>query len=241
MRIPFLPHLMILAFACNCGSGNSLRDVPADVAGSEIPAEDTIATGDSGLPEDGTAADGVGPDAPDVPTAFLRATEVPPTDPATRPALRLAIVDPDETSRTFVVEVAIEGPADVSGIAFNLAYDPALLEPAGAEAFEVLSPSGSPRGVALGAFVDARPAFAYGDVLFRDGDLNGQTAYYYKGPLTLPTRTLADRTVLARAKFHVRAAGTCDIAFAAGAAAVRDASNAPVPTALWALTLEVTP
>ena len=240
----------LLALACGGGNGGSsddARDAQPDAIG-EVAPDTTRETGDDVLGEVDAPGDAPADTPADAPTdtpadgadtttpVLASATQVP-EGAIQGPALSVALVGTDDAARTITVEVALDGPAQVAGVAFDLAYDAAFLSPVSAEAHAPFSGGGGANPKALGAFVPERSIYAYGAALLRSSPVTIQETYYEKGLFPMPDQPVSGRQVLATLTFGVTAGGSGTLRHEAGGSVVKDRLFRPIAVSRYGLAL----
>ena len=235
--------LAALAVACNGSAGvDPGRDAGPD-ANAEVLDDATPDAGDTAAP-DGDAGSDATPDVPadgsdaDVGTHLLASATAVPEGAYQGPALVISLAGTDETARTVTVEVALEGPLDeVSGVAFDLAYDAAFLTPVDSAVLNPFSAGPEAQPEALGAFAAGRARFSYGAALLRSAPVTVADTYYEKGPFLLPSQSVLGRRVLATLTFAVTAGGSGQLVLGASDSVLKDRRFHPVPVSRVGLAL----
>ncbi len=234
--------LALVALACSEGGRRTDDDVrdARDDAGTDVALDGAPEVGDTATPDvDAThdaPADGADADADTVTPLLASATQVP-EGSFDKPALVVALVGTDDAARTVTVEVALEGPVQAAGIAFELAYDPAFLTPVADEPGAPFVDGSTGLAAAQGAFVPERSRYSFGAALLRGQPVSIQETYYEKGPFAMPDQSLTGRRVLATLTFAVKAGGSGELLLHASDSVVKDRLFRPIPVTRVGLTL----
>jgi|GEM_PF-5380758 len=224
--------LALVALACSEGGGRSdgdVRDVQDDAV-ADGTNDGSPDAGDTATP-DLDASDDATPDVPaDAPgTPLLASVTQVPAGAFDKPALVVALVSTDDDARTVTIEVALEGPVQAAGIAFDLAYDAAFLSPVSDVPGAPFVDGSNAMATALGAFVPERARYSFGAALLRTEPVSIQETYYEKGVFPMPDQQLAGRRVLATLTFAVTAGGTGTLVLTPTGSVVKDRLFRPIP------------
>lgn len=235
--------LALVALACNESGGRAESDV------RDAADDATVDVADEGTPDPGDTADTNHDATPDAPgdavdatdadagsTLLASATQVP-AGAFDKPALVIALVGTDDAARTVTVEVALEGPVQAAGVAFDLAYDAGFLTPVDSALGTPFPDVFGATIKVLGAFVPERARYSFGATLLRSAPVSIQETYYEKGVYPMPDQALTGRRVLATLTFTVAAGGSGTLALTPADSVVKDRLFQPIPVTRVGLAL----